>query len=66
MTDLRARIAAAIMDTCHGAYVDDAINAADAVIHELNSDGLRCRKCDKPLEANDANIIEKRPKITGP
>lgn len=36
MTDtLRTRIASAIMDTCHGLYVDDAVNAADAVIREL-------------------------------
>lgn len=39
MTDaLRGRIAAAIMDTSHGVYVDDAVNAANAVIREL---GLR-------------------------
>ncbi len=38
MTDLRDRIAAAIMDSCHGVFVDDAVNAADAVIREL---GLR-------------------------
>lgn len=36
--DLRARIAASIMDNCHGVYVDDAFDAADAVIAEL---GLR-------------------------
>ena len=33
--DLRTRIAAAIMQTCHGVYLDDAVNAADAVIREL-------------------------------
>lgn len=33
--DLRTRIAAAIMQTCHGVYMDDAANAADAVIREL-------------------------------
>lgn len=39
MTDyLRTRIAAAIMDSCHGVYMDDAVDAADAVIREL---GLR-------------------------
>ena len=32
---LRTRIAAAIMDACHGVYLDDAVNAADAVIAEL-------------------------------
>ena len=36
--DLRTRIAAAIMQNCHGVFVDDAVNAADAVIREL---GLR-------------------------
>ena len=36
--DLRTRIAAAIMQTCHGVYLDDAVEAADAVIREL---GLR-------------------------
>ena len=36
MTDsLRDRIATAIMQTCHGVYMDDAVNAADAVIREL-------------------------------
>ena len=35
MSDLRTRIAAAIMQTCHGVYLDDAANAADAVIREL-------------------------------
>ena len=35
MTDLRTRIATAIMQTCHGVYMDDAVNAADAVIREL-------------------------------
>ena len=30
--DLRTRIAAAIMQTCHGVYMDDAVDAADAVI----------------------------------
>lgn len=36
MTDtLRTRIAAAIMQTCHGVYLDDAVDAADAVIREL-------------------------------
>lgn len=36
MTDtLRTRIAAAIMDSCHGVFVDDAVHAADAVIREL-------------------------------
>ena len=34
--DLRTRIAAAIMQTCHGVYLDDAVDAADAVIRELN------------------------------
>lgn len=33
--DLRTRIAAAIMDSCHGVFVDDAVHAADAVIREL-------------------------------
>lgn len=33
--DLRTRIAAAIMQTCHGVYLDDAVAAADAVIEEL-------------------------------
>lgn len=33
--DLSTRIAAAIMDSCHGVYLDDAVNAADAVIAEL-------------------------------
>lgn len=32
---LRDRIAAAIMQTCHGVYMDDAVDAADAVIAEL-------------------------------
>lgn len=32
---LRTRIAAAIMQTCHGVYLDDAVDAADAVIREL-------------------------------
>lgn len=36
--DLRTRIAAVIMQSCHGVYVDDSINAADAVIRDL---GLR-------------------------
>lgn len=35
MTDIRTRIATAIMQTCHGVYMDDAVNAADAVIREL-------------------------------
>ena len=34
--DLRARIGAAIMDACHGVYMDDAVNAADNVIRELD------------------------------
>lgn len=33
--DLRTRIAAAIMQSCHGVYMDDAVDAADAVIREL-------------------------------
>lgn len=33
--DLRTRIAAAIMDNCHGVYIDDAVNAADAVLAAL-------------------------------
>ena len=33
---LRTRIAAAIVQTCHGVYLDDAVDAADAVIRELN------------------------------
>lgn len=36
--DLRIRIAAVIMESCHGVYMDDAVAAADAVIREL---GLR-------------------------
>ena len=36
--DLRTRITAAIMQTCHGVYMDDAVNAADAVIRELKLD----------------------------
>jgi len=32
MTDIRTRIAAAIMQTCHGVYMDDAVNAADAIL----------------------------------
>ena len=32
---LRTRIAAAIVQTCHGVYLDDAVDAADAVIREL-------------------------------
>lgn len=36
--DLRIRIATAIMQSCHGVYMDDAVNAADTVIREL---GLR-------------------------
>lgn len=39
--DLRIRIAQAIMDSCHGVFIDDAVNAADAVIAEL---GLRIDK----------------------
>ena len=35
--DLRTRIAAAIMDSCHGVFTDDAVHAADAVIRELGS-----------------------------
>ena len=35
MTDLRTRIATAMMEPCHGVYMDDAVNAADAVIREL-------------------------------
>ena len=37
MTDdnLRDRIAAAIMDSCHGVFTDDAVHAADGVIREL-------------------------------
>lgn len=38
--DLRTRIAAAIMDSCHGVFVDDAVNAADAVICELADMGI--------------------------
>lgn len=37
MSDLRDRIADAIMQTCHGVYMDDAVDAADAVIKELGS-----------------------------
>lgn len=33
--DLRTRIAAAIMESCHGVYLDDAVNAADAVIRDV-------------------------------
>lgn len=36
--DLRTRIAAVIMDACHGVYLDETVTAADAVICEL---GLR-------------------------
>lgn len=43
MTDIRTRIATAIMQTCHGVYMDDAVNAADAVIREL---GLREENID--------------------
>ena len=32
---LRSRIAAAIMQSCHGVFTDDAVDAADAVIREL-------------------------------
>ena len=35
--DLRARIAAAIMQACHGVYMDDAVNAADAVAAQLTN-----------------------------
>lgn len=33
--DLRTRIAAAIMGNCYGVYIDDAVNAADAIIKTL-------------------------------
>lgn len=39
--DLRTRIAAAIMHACHGVYLDDAVNAADKVIRELDL-GIPC------------------------
>lgn len=35
----RTRIAAAIMESCHGVYLDDAVTAADAVIADLDSRG---------------------------
>ena len=36
MTDtLRTRIAAVIMDACHGVYLDETVTAADAVIRDL-------------------------------
>ena len=56
--DLRTLIAAAIMQTCHGVYLDDAVDAADAVIRELRLhqeridhvlDGL---PCDNPRPAH--------------
>lgn len=34
---LRDRIAAVIMESCHGVYLDDAVDAADAVIRELEA-----------------------------
>jgi hypothetical protein len=37
MPDLRTRIASAIMKSCHGVYMDDAVDAADAVIAELKA-----------------------------
>lgn len=40
--DLRIRIGAAIMASCHGVYLDDAVDAADAVIRELRPE----RRCD--------------------
>ena len=33
--DLRTRIATAIMQSCHGVYMDDAVAAADRLIREL-------------------------------
>lgn len=50
MPDLRTRIAAAIM-SCHGVFVDDAVNAAEAVIAELGlvqEWGIRERKEAEP------------------
>ena len=35
LSDMRDRIAAAIMHACHGVYMDDAVDAADAVIADL-------------------------------
>ena len=36
MTDnLRTKIAQAVMDSCHGVFLDEAVRAADAVIQEL-------------------------------
>lgn len=53
--ELRTRLAAAIMESCHGVYMDDAVNAADKVIRELGplvrywDDGFKelhyCREC---------------------
>lgn len=33
--ELRTRLAATITQSCHGVYLDDAVDAADAVISEL-------------------------------
>ncbi len=40
-----ARIAAVIMESCHGVWMDDATTAADAVIRELG--GRECADCGR-------------------
>lgn len=61
MTDLRIRISTAIMDSCHGVYLDDAVAAADAVMavvsdEYVNSRGMfhepdRCLGCEECADA---------------